>query len=153
MFGASSAFGQLYEYKDANGNIVYTDSPPSGVEARKRTVTEERVFHSSHMPAAASAYSDKKDKLRSEEPTKKNYNRLNVVMYMTDWWGLCKKAREFMRSMGVDLVEYNIDKDSSKRDEARQKGGRGVPVIDIEGTIIVGYNPNAIKAALDQHAR
>jgi glutaredoxin len=57
--------------------------------------------------------------------------------------------------MGADLVEYNIEKDKSKRDEMRQKvgGGSGVPVIDIEGTIIRGYNQGAIKAALDRNAR
>jgi len=59
-----------------------------------------------------------------------------------------------MRSLGVDLVEYNIDKDSGRRDEMRRKsGGTGVPVIDIEGTIIRGYSASAIKAALDQNAR
>ncbi len=59
-----------------------------------------------------------------------------------------------MRSLGVDLVEYDIDKDKSKRDEMRRKGGgTGVPLIDIEGTLIRGYNPGAIKAALDQSAR
>ena len=59
-----------------------------------------------------------------------------------------------MRSLGVDVVEYNIDKDSGKRDEMRKKsGGTGVPVIDIEGTIIRGFNANAIMAALDKNAR
>jgi glutaredoxin len=59
-----------------------------------------------------------------------------------------------MRSLGVDLVEYNIDRDSGKRDEMRKKsGGNGVPVIDIEGTIIRGFNTNAIMAALDKNAR
>lgn len=59
-----------------------------------------------------------------------------------------------MRSFGVDLVEYNIDKDKSKKDEMRQKvAGTGVPVIDIEGTVIRGFNPEAIKAALDRNAR
>lgn len=55
---------------------------------------------------------------------------------------------------GLHLTE-NVDKDKSKRDEMRQKigGGSGVPVIDIEGTIIRGFNAGAIKAALDQNAR
>lgn len=59
-----------------------------------------------------------------------------------------------MRSLGVDVVEYNIDKDKDKRDEMRRKsGGTGVPVIDIDGTIVRGFNPEAIRAALDQSAR
>ncbi len=60
-----------------------------------------------------------------------------------------------MRSLGVDPVEYNIDRDKGRREELRQKtgGGTGVPLIDIEGTLIRGYNPDAIQAALDRHAR
>ena len=59
-----------------------------------------------------------------------------------------------MRSLGVDVVEYNIDKDKDKRDEMRRKtGGTGVPVIDIDGTIVRGFNPGAIKAALDKSDR
>ena len=59
-----------------------------------------------------------------------------------------------MRSLGVDFVEYNIDKDSGKKEELQRKAGRtSVPVIDIEGTIIHGFNPDAIKAALDWNAR
>ena len=59
-----------------------------------------------------------------------------------------------MRELGVNLVEYNIDKDNSRRDEMQKKfGGTSIPVIDIEGTIVRGFNPSAIKAALDQNAR
>ncbi len=59
-----------------------------------------------------------------------------------------------MRSLGVDAVEYNIDRDSGKKDELRRKTGRtSIPVIDIEGTVIQGFNPEAIKTALDRNAR
>ena len=59
-----------------------------------------------------------------------------------------------MRSLGVDPVEYNIDKDSGKKDELRRKAGRtSIPLIDIEGTIIRGFNADAIRAALDRNAR
>ncbi len=59
-----------------------------------------------------------------------------------------------MRSLGVDLMEYNIDRDSGKKEELLRKTGRtSVPVIDIEGTIIRGFNPPAIQAALDRNSR
>jgi len=59
-----------------------------------------------------------------------------------------------MRSLGVDFVEYDIDKDSGKKEELRRKAGRtSIPAIDIEGEIIHGYNPDAIRAALDRNAR
>ncbi len=59
-----------------------------------------------------------------------------------------------MRSIGVDLVEYNIDKDKSRRDELQRKVGRtSVPVFDIDGTIIQGFNQASIQAALDRGSR
>jgi len=52
----------------------------------------------------------------------------------------------------VNLVEYNIEKDKSKREEMLQKSGgsRGVPLIDIEGIIIRGYSESAIKEGIEK---
>ena len=59
-----------------------------------------------------------------------------------------------MRSLGVYAVEYNIDKDKDKKDEMRRRsGGTSIPVIDIDGRILRGFSPEAIRAALDQSAR
>ncbi len=69
---------------------------------------------------------------------------------MTDVCGYCKKAREYLNSLGVNLVEYNVEKDREKAVESHRKGGRGVPVIDIEGTIIRGYSPGRIKETLEK---
>ncbi len=59
-----------------------------------------------------------------------------------------------MRSQGVAFKEYNIETNISKRNELWKKAGRNawVPVIDVEGTIIRGYDPDEIKAALDRAA-
>jgi glutaredoxin len=79
---------------------------------------------------------------------------VTVELYMTDWCGYCKKAREYVRSLGANLIEYNIDRDAGRKDELRKKsnGGTSVPLIDINGTIIRGYNPQAIRAALERSA-
>ena len=73
-------------------------------------------------------------------------------MYMTDWCPYCTKAREYIRSQGVHLVEYNIERDRSYAEEMIGKTGgrRGVPVIDIEGIVLRGYNPQAIANAIKQ---
>jgi glutaredoxin len=71
---------------------------------------------------------------------------------MTSWCGYCRKARAYIYSLGVNLIEYNIEKDVSKREEMLRKSGgsTGVPLIDVEGIIIRGYNPEAIKAAVEK---
>lgn len=56
--------------------------------------------------------------------------------------------------MGVSLTEYDIEKDPQKREEMTAKSGsRGVPVLDIEGIIIPGYSPDAMKAAIERKRR
>jgi glutaredoxin 3 len=52
----------------------------------------------------------------------------------------------------VNLVEYNVEKDKSKREEMLRKSGgsTGVPLLDIEGIIIRGFNQNAMKEAIEK---
>ncbi len=51
----------------------------------------------------------------------------------------------------MNLVEYNIEKDKGRRDEMLQKSGStGVPVLDIEGLIVRGFNENAMKDAVEK---
>ena len=71
---------------------------------------------------------------------------------MTDWCGYCRKARELLKSLGVNLIEYNIERDRGKAEEANRKrgGGGGVPLIDVEGIIIRGYGPDHIKAVVEK---
>jgi glutaredoxin len=75
-------------------------------------------------------------------------------MYMTDWGGYCKKARQYINSLGAGLIEYNIDRDQSRKDEMKKKSGgsTSIPLLDIDGTIIRGYSEASIKAALDRSA-
>jgi len=56
--------------------------------------------------------------------------------------------------MGVNLVEYDIEKDRKKGEEMMAKSGsRGVPVVDIEGIIIRGYSPDAMRDAIERKRR
>jgi glutaredoxin len=80
---------------------------------------------------------------------------IQVVMYMTDWCPYCKKAEKYIRSLGVHLTEYNIEKDQNRKNEMKSlSGGSGmVPLIDIEGVIIRGYVPEEIKAAVGKRKK
>lgn len=56
--------------------------------------------------------------------------------------------------MGVSLIEYDVEKDRRKGEEMIAKSGsRGVPVVDIEGIIIRGYSPDAMRDAIERKRR
>jgi mycoredoxin len=80
---------------------------------------------------------------------------IQVTMYVTSWCPYCNKARDYLNSQGVNFREYDIERDASAAQEMRTKtgGSRGVPVIDIEGTILRGFSPQAITNAINQKRR
>jgi glutaredoxin 3 len=72
-----------------------------------------------------------------------------VTIYTTPSCGYCKVAKEYFRTMHVPFTEYNVASDIRKAEEMTRKSGQtGVPVIDVNGKIIVGFNKSEIEKAL-----
>jgi len=58
-------------------------------------------------------------------------------------------AKEWLRQNGISFVEYNVAADMRRAEEMVRKSGQmGVPVIDINGRIIVGFNKAEIEKSL-----
>lgn len=70
-----------------------------------------------------------------------------VVLYATQWCGYCAKTRELFAEDGIAYREVNIETDAAGRAQYQALGGRGVPVIDLRGQVIHGYDVRAIRAA------
>jgi glutaredoxin len=140
--------GEVYKWRDKDGNIIFSDTPPPpGVEVEIKEFKEK----ASDGPKGKENINLPRPKSESFKE-KRSYSDVHVIMYMTSWCPYCDKARTYLRSLDVNLVEYNIERDRSKREEMLSKGGgsTGVPLIDVEGIIIRGYNPNALKAAIER---
>ncbi len=72
-----------------------------------------------------------------------------VKIYSTSSCGYCVKAKDYFRKNNVPFTEYKVDQDQRKADEMVRKSGQmGVPVIDIHGKIIVGFNQAEVERAL-----
>jgi glutaredoxin len=142
---SSAVSGEVYKWKDKDGNIVFSDTPPPGVNVEIKEFKEE----STERPKTREYFPKSKSESIQE---KRPYRDIYVIMYMTSWCPYCVKARTFLRSLDVNLIEYNIERDKSKREEmlSKSSGSTGVPLIDVEGIIIRGYNPDALKAAIER---
>lgn len=76
----------------------------------------------------------------------------NVQIYTTETCGYCHLAKEWFAKNGVQYSEINVGMggDASKRTEMVQKSGQmGVPVIDIDGQIVIGFNKPKLAQILN----
>lgn len=84
----------------------------------------------------------------SQAVSEQTQAKANVVLYATDWCGYCKLTRRFLDQKGIPYKEFDIEKDAEARKAYEALGGRGIPLIDVNGTLIRGYDPDEILAAL-----
>jgi glutaredoxin len=60
-------------------------------------------------------------------------------------------AKQYFKDKGVDFVDYNVGEDTAKAQEMITKSGQmGVPVIDINGSVIVGFRPDVFEQLLNK---
>lgn len=72
-----------------------------------------------------------------------------VKVYSTDSCPWCVKAKKYLKSINVDFEDYNVSEDMNAREEMVNKSKQmGVPVLDVNGEIIIGFDKNAIDNAL-----
>ena len=73
----------------------------------------------------------------------------NVIVYSTNSCPWCVKAKDFLKQNNVKYEERNAQENPKYAEELFEKSGGGsVPVLDINGTIIIGFNPKKIKDTL-----
>lgn len=72
-----------------------------------------------------------------------------ITVYSTTWCGFCHMAKAYFDKLGVKYKDVDVEKDMSAAKEAVEKSGQmGVPVIDIDGTIVLGFDRPKIDLLL-----
>ena len=72
-----------------------------------------------------------------------------VIVYSTSTCPWCDKAKEFLKENNIEFEERNAQENPEYANELQEKsGGVGVPVLDIDGTIIIGFNEKKIREVL-----
>jgi glutaredoxin-like YruB-family protein len=69
-----------------------------------------------------------------------------VTIYSTPTCPYCKMAKEFFAKNNIKFTDIDVSSDVTKQQEMIGKSGQlAVPVIDIDGDIIVGFNEPKLK--------
>jgi glutaredoxin 3 len=72
-----------------------------------------------------------------------------VIVFSTPTCPWCNRAKTYLRGRGVPFRDVDVSRDpAAARDLVRRTGQIGVPVIEIDGRPIVGFDQGRIDAAL-----
>lgn len=124
---AGNSHSEIYEWVDANGKKHYTDRPTkAALEGEGQSLAPVAVKTNTYEGVAVSA---------EEAPKAKQ-----VELYATSWCGYCRKARQYFAREGIAYTEYDIEKDASANARHKALGGRGVPLILVDGRKMSGFS-------------
>jgi len=72
-----------------------------------------------------------------------------IVIYGAEWCAFCHEAMRYLDKLGVKYIYKNVDHSLEDARAAVQKSGQtGIPVLDVAGTIIVGFDRPRLDDAL-----
>ncbi len=75
-----------------------------------------------------------------------------VTIYTASWCAFCHAAMEYLDKLGVKYEKKDIEENRAWAEESVEKSGQmGIPVIDINNDIVVGFDRPKIDAALKEH--
>lgn len=75
----------------------------------------------------------------------------DVIVYSTPWCAFCKTEKQYLDHLGVKYIAKDVENDEGAMEELKAKNGgnfSGVPVTDIAGDIILGFDRAKIDATL-----
>jgi glutaredoxin-like YruB-family protein len=73
----------------------------------------------------------------------------NVIVYSTPTCPYCVYAKEYFKKNNVEFKDVDVSRDRASAEEMVRKSGQmGVPVIDIDGKILVGFQPEEFEKLL-----
>ncbi|MGK2896795.1 MAG: glutaredoxin domain-containing protein [Candidatus Saccharimonadales bacterium] len=77
-----------------------------------------------------------------------------VTVYSTTWCAFCKTEKQWLDHLGVKYISKDVEEDGAANKELLEKlegNFQGVPVTDINGEMILGFNRPALQAALEKN--
>ena len=76
---------------------------------------------------------------------------MGIIVYSTTTCPYCVMAKDWLKSKNIEFEDVNVGIDQKRAQEMIDKSGQmGVPVLDVNGTIIVGFDKPKIEAALKE---
>jgi len=74
---------------------------------------------------------------------------MKVKVYSTETCPYCKMAKEWLKEKKIEFEDINVTSNQEAQKEMVEKSGQmGVPVIEIDGQIVIGFNKPKLEELL-----
>jgi glutaredoxin len=121
------------DWRDRVGYVEMDGPPPVSPDDAQRI---RRVGGTSAARGALSVASTRS--ARSNE----------VLLYYAEWCGYCRKTRAELDRRGTRYEMRNIENPAILDELVQKTGQRGIPVLDVGGKILIGYDPQGMDRLL-----
>lgn len=77
-----------------------------------------------------------------------------IIIYSTSWCAFCHTEMQWLDKLGIPYIAKDVEADKAAYDELIAKNGgsfSGVPVTDIAGDIVLGFDRPKIQDAIKKH--
>lgn len=76
-------------------------------------------------------------------------NTVPITIYSADWCAFCHATKDYLDKKGIQYIEKNVEANPKFAQEAVDKSGQmGIPVLDVDGTVVIGFDRPRIDAVL-----
>ena len=72
----------------------------------------------------------------------------SVIIYYASWCPVCRKAKAWMDDNGVDYDMRDANREAMQAELREKSGQGGIPVIDVNGRIMIGWSPGQFKSLM-----
>lgn len=71
-----------------------------------------------------------------------------VIVYTAEWCPWCHKLMDFLKENSIEFEARNVDNPEYAKEVVEKSGQSGIPVTEIDGQIVVGFNVPKLKELL-----
>ncbi len=139
--GAEASRRLYYQYTDERGRVRFTDQLHTVPAAWRDKVG----FVELDAPPPGVTRS-------GERPQRvaRSVSRIpQVVLYYADWCSNCVQAKRYLKREGIPFELRDVDNPSAMAEMVERTGQKGIPVIDVNGRILIGWDEQGLRKLLD----
>ncbi|MCX6758722.1 MAG: NrdH-redoxin [Candidatus Nealsonbacteria bacterium] len=72
-----------------------------------------------------------------------------VKIYTTPYCPYCSTLKQYLTDHGIEFTDIDVSQNKEERDDMIERSGQiGVPVVDIDGSIVAGFDKEKIDKLL-----